>query len=85
MSIITPIKRYLPHELHTRIHAVKLYRSEHDISFVCRRYKVSKSSLLRWNKRYDGTPGSLMDRSHRPPYASSQFAYTGGNQVVSPI
>ena len=66
MSIITPIKRYLPHELHTRIHAVKLYRSEHDISFVCRRYKVSKSSLLRWNKRYDGTPGSLMDRSHRP-------------------
>lgn len=66
MSIITPIKRYLPHELHTRIHAVKLYRSEHEISFVCRRYKVSKSSLLRWNKRYDGTPGSLMDRSHRP-------------------
>lgn len=66
MSIITPIRRYLPHELHTRIHAVKLYRSEHDISFVCRRYKVSKSSLLRWNKRYDGTPGSLMDRSHRP-------------------
>ncbi|MCI7056717.1 MAG: DDE-type integrase/transposase/recombinase [Selenomonas bovis] len=66
MSIITPIQRYLPHELHTRIHAVKLYRSEHEIFFVCRRYKVSKSSLLRWNKRYDGTPGSLMDRSHRP-------------------
>ena len=34
MSIITPIQRYLPHELHTRIHAVKLYRSEHEISFV---------------------------------------------------
>ena len=66
MSMITPIQRYLPHELHTRILAVKLYRSEHEISFVCRRYKVSKSSLLRRNKRYDGTPGSLMDRSHRP-------------------
>lgn len=66
MSSITQIKRYLPHELKTRIYAVQLYRHEEDISFVCRRYKISKASLMRWNKKYDGTPESLMDKSHRP-------------------
>ena len=34
MSIITPIQRYLPHELHTRIHAVKLHvRNMKSLSF----------------------------------------------------
>ncbi|MCC8079203.1 MAG: DDE-type integrase/transposase/recombinase [Oscillospiraceae bacterium] len=59
-------KRYLPHTLATRINAVKLYRQTHDIDFVLRRYHVSKASLMRWNKRYDGTKESLMDKSHRP-------------------
>ena len=66
MDSITHSKRYLPHELSTRIHAVKLYRAEKDVSFVCRRYHISKSSLMRWNRRYDGTETSLADRSHRP-------------------
>ena len=66
MSIIPHQKRYLPHEMGTRINAVTLYRSAKDIEFVCRRYKISKASLMRWNKRYDGTPESLADRSHRP-------------------
>lgn len=59
-------RRYLPHELQTRIHAVKLYRDVRDISYICRKYHISKASLMRWNKRYDGTVFSLMDRSHRP-------------------
>ena len=58
--------RYLPHEVKTRIHAVKLYRSGNSIYFVCRKYHVSKPSLMRWNKRYDGSRESLLDRSHRP-------------------
>ena len=66
MSIIPHQKRYLPHEIGTCIHAVTLYRSAKNIEFVCRRYKISKASLMRWNKRYDGTPESLADRSHRP-------------------
>lgn len=68
-------KRYLPHELTTRINAVKLYRSTHDIDFVLRRYHISKSSLMRWNKRYDGTKESLADKSHRP-YTSHRNAHT---------
>ena len=59
-------KRYIPHEVRTRIHAVQLYRQEKDIDFVCRRYHISKSSLMRWNRQYDGTRESLTDKSHRP-------------------
>ena len=59
-------KRYIPHEVRTRIHAVQLYRQEKDIDFVCRRYHISKSSLMRWNRQYDGTRKSLTDKSHRP-------------------
>ena len=66
MNSITQNKRYCPHQLKTRIYAVKLYRRTRDIDFVLRRYHISKSSLMRWNKRYDGTKESLMDKSHRP-------------------
>ena len=33
-------KRYLPHELKTRLYAVQLYRQTKDIDFVCRRYHI---------------------------------------------
>lgn len=59
-------KRYLPHELSTKVQSVNLYRNTKDISFVCRRYHISKASLMRWNKQYDGTKESLMPKSHRP-------------------
>lgn len=65
-NTITHTQRYLPHELSTKFHAVKLYRQGHSVRFVCRRYHVSKASLMRWNKRFDGTKESLLDRSHRP-------------------
>ena len=66
MDIITKIQRYLPHTLETRYYAVRLYRGGHTVSFVCRRYKISKASLMRWNKRFDGTKESLTDLSHKP-------------------
>lgn len=59
-------QRYIPHNLNTRYHAVKLYRTGVGVMFVCRRYHISKSSLMRWNRIYDGTKLSLVDRSHRP-------------------
>ena len=46
--------RYLPHTLDTRYHAVKTYRNGTSVVFICRRYKVSKASLMRWNKWFDG-------------------------------
>ncbi len=59
-------KRYCPHEITTKIHSVKAYRQTKDISYVCRKYKISKASLMRWNKLYDGTRESLLPKSHRP-------------------
>lgn len=66
MTSIPQNLRYLPHTLETRYHAVKTYRNGAPVAFICRRYKVSKASLMRWNKRFDGTKESLLDRSHRP-------------------
>ena len=66
MNSITQNKRYCPHEITTKLNSVNLYRLTKDISFVCRRYHISKASLMRWNKRYDGTKESLVTRSHRP-------------------
>lgn len=66
MHSITQTQRYLPHELTTRYHAVRLYRAGYPVSFVCRRYKISKASLMRWNRAFDGNQRSLKDKSHRP-------------------
>jgi len=59
-------KRYCPHLLETKINSCKLYRQTKDIDFVCRRYHVSKASLMRWNKLYDGTKESVVSKSHKP-------------------
>ena len=65
MNIITQknknTKRYLPHELKTRIYAVEMYRNCGDIEYVCRKYHISRTSLWRWNKKYDGSKESLTD------------------------
>ena len=66
MNSIAQTKRYCPHLLGTKIHAVALYRQTKDIRFVCRRYHISKASLMRWNRAYDGTRESLIPKSHRP-------------------
>ena len=66
MNTITHSQRYLPHELSTKFYAVKLYRTGVSVSFVCRHYHISKSSLMRWNKKFDGTKESLRDKSHKP-------------------
>ena len=66
MNSIAQNKRYLPHEITTKFNSVKLYRSIKDIDFVCRRYHISKASLMRWNKLYDGTKESLIPKSHKP-------------------
>lgn len=66
MNTIPHTQRYLPHEITTKYHAVKLYRTGVGIKFVCRRYHISKASLMRWNKQYDGSMASLMNKSHRP-------------------
>ena len=70
-------KRYLPHDLNTKFHAVTSFRNGNDINFVCRKYHCSRSSLWRWNKKFDGSKNSLIDKSHKPlsihPHAHSDL------------
>lgn len=60
--------RFLPHKIENRIAAVKMLRNSPrgSIHKICRKYHISRASLWRWNKLYDGTKESLMDKSHRP-------------------
>lgn len=66
MNRIPHSGRYLPHTIDTRYYSVKLYRGGCSVNFVCRKYHISKASLMRWNKRFDGTKDSLRDKFHRP-------------------
>lgn len=59
-------KRYLPHDLKTKESAVKTYLNNGDIEYTCRKYHISRYSLWRWVKKYDGTKESLEDKSHKP-------------------
>lgn len=55
------------HDIKTKIHAVITYRtSKYSVYHICLKYHISKASLMRWNKAYDGTIESLMDKSRRP-------------------
>ena len=66
MKHYTTTKGFCPHQISTKIGSINLYRFTHDIDFVCRRYHISKASLMRWNKIYDGTRESLIPKSHKP-------------------
>jgi len=66
MKSIAQVTVKSPHLLATKYHAVQLFRRWNDAKLVCRRYHISRASLYRWNKRFDGTKESLVDCSHRP-------------------
>ena len=46
--------------------AVISYSYKSGVTKAAIRYKTSRQNIYRWRKRYDGTPQSLADRSHRP-------------------
>ena len=52
MNSIIQDTRYLPHEINTRIYAVETYRKGNSVKYVCRKYHISKASLI--------------DKSHKP-------------------
>lgn len=52
-------------EAHNRQRVVE-YFLKHGATKASIRYKISRMSVYRWAKRYDGTWQSLKERSHRP-------------------
>ncbi|MEG0569499.1 MAG: hypothetical protein RR543_03825, partial [Erysipelotrichales bacterium] len=59
--------RYIPHKINTRFYACQLYSSKNwTVEQVIRKYHISKASLMRWMKRFDGTKESLIDKPKTP-------------------
>lgn len=48
------------------------YRKRHSVSETAIRYKTSEKTVKKWWKRWNGTPGSLEDRSRRPKSSPRQ-------------
>jgi hypothetical protein len=64
------------HDIKTKLHAVSTYRKgRFSVLHVCKKYHISKASLMRWNKVYDGTTDSLLEKSRRP-HTSHPNAHT---------
>lgn len=42
------------------------YAQNHSVTETAIRYRISRKTVYKWLKRYDGTVDSLEDRSHRP-------------------
>lgn len=55
------------HDIKTKFYAVSTYRKGYySVIHICTKYHISKASLMRWNKSFDGTMESLKDKSRRP-------------------
>ena len=48
------------------------YSLKNGVTKAAIRYKVNRQYVYRWMKRYDGTPQSLADKSHRPHHHPNQ-------------
>ena len=48
------------------------YSLKYDVTKAAIRYKVNRQYVYRWQKRYDGTLQSLVDKSHRPHHHPNQ-------------
>ena len=52
------------HDIKTKFHAVTAYRSgRYSVYHICTKYHISKASLMRWNKVFDGTIDSLKEKA----------------------
>ena len=48
------------------------YSEKHGVTKAVIKYDVTRQYIYFWKRRYDGTPQSLADRSHRPKYHPKQ-------------
>lgn len=53
-------------EAHNRQRMLMYFESGHSATETALRYHVSRKTVYKWYKRWDGTWKSLVDRSHRP-------------------
>mgnify|MGYP003293824329 CR=1 FL=1 len=75
------------HDIKTKFHAVSSYINNHySVDHICTKYHISKASLMRWNKQFDGTKESLKEKSRRPktahPNSHTQDEITKINNLI---
>ena len=68
MNTLTQIIRYRQ--------SVLFYFLRHDLQSTLNRFNVSRATLYRWKKKYDGTPQSLKDQSRRPHHHPNEHTAT---------
>lgn len=51
---------------------IKEITKEKQVTETAREYRISRASIYRWQKKYDGTVESLYEGSHRPHRHSKQ-------------
>ena len=72
LSLRKPKKRRYPFAMKTITQILRFresmvkYCEKHGVSETARKYKVSRPTVYRWMKRYDGTQDSLRDFLHKP-------------------
>lgn len=67
MNTISQIARYRQ--------SVLFFFSRRGLQNTLNKFSVSRASLFRWKKRYDGSLQSLMDYSRRPHHHPNQHTY----------
>ena len=48
------------------------YAEKHSVTETANRFRISRKTVYKWEKRYDGTIESLKDRSRRPHHFPRQ-------------
>ena len=64
MTIILQTQRYCPHEITTKLHSVEFYRQTGNVSYVCRKYHISKASLIQTDNGSEFTHFNKTIRIH---------------------
>ena len=90
MNSITHSQRYLPHTIDTRLYAIKLYRGDSFVQFVCRKYHISKASLMHRTNDFTESETRLIDQSALTPtliriWNSSGSIICTAEILISPI
>ena len=62
-------------EAHARQRFLKYFLEHGDATETAMRFRISRKTLYKWLKRYDGTWESLMDRSRRPHNSPRAHTY----------
>ena len=51
------LKRYLPHDINTKYHAVLMYLNNSDVEYTCRKYHISR--YVRFTPKQEAQNGFL--------------------------